>query len=118
MAKVAAIVNKFGENKWGFTNSRGEELAREYLVRYVQCWCRKDEGYVTNRASNMAYFTSDEFFAKCAARGVKTGSEVGHVAALDASRWVSGRYIKTAAQPEVEAAPNAGGYEGDEPAYE
>jgi hypothetical protein len=77
-----AIV-KFGQNPFGVCNSHAIEVTPEYLSRYVQCWCRKADGFVYNRKANIAYFTSPEFVN---AHPGLTASQLGKVASLDA-RW-------------------------------
>jgi len=70
-------------NKFGICNNRGELVTSAYLDRYVQCWCRKENGYTLNRKENFVYFRSEAFLSTMVG---KTASQVGKVASLD-SRW-------------------------------
>ena len=82
VAKTASL-RKFAEpvdpdaNPWGITNDRGQLVTRSYLSRYIQCWCRKPDGFVLNRKENFAFFMTDAFMNQH--RG-KHASEVGHEA--------------------------------------
>jgi len=83
LQKFAASAADEKANKFGICNSRGELVTNSYLSRYVQCWCRKEHGYVKDRKANFAYFMSDQFLATMVG---KTASQVGKAASLDA-RW-------------------------------
>jgi hypothetical protein len=83
LQKFAASAADEKANKFGILNSRGELVTNAYLSRYVQCWCRKEHGYVKDRKANFAYFMSDQFLATMVG---KTASQVGKAASLDA-RW-------------------------------
>jgi hypothetical protein len=87
VAKTAPFM-KFADsedvvNPWRITNNRNQLLTTAYLRRYIQCWCRVENGYTENRAANLAYFMSDEFLAPHAG---ETASHVGKLASIDA-RW-------------------------------
>lgn len=70
-------------NKFGIVNGRGELVTTQYLARYIQCWCRQENGYVKNRKENFAYFMSNAFLSTCIGM---TASQVGKKASVDA-RW-------------------------------
>lgn len=70
-------------NPYGITNSRGQVVTKGYLSRYIQCWCRKGDGYHKDRSANFAYFMSDEFLSQHAD---KTASQIGKAASID-PRW-------------------------------
>ena len=70
-------------NPYGITNSRGQVVTKGYLSRYIQCWCRKGDGYSKNRSENFRYFMSDEFLSQHAD---KTASQIGKAASID-PRW-------------------------------
>lgn len=83
LQKFAASAADEKANKFGICNSRGELVTNSYLSRYVQCWCRKENGYVKDRKANFTYFASDAWLATMVG---KTASQVGKAASLDA-RW-------------------------------
>lgn len=82
-------LTKFGTNKFGITNKEGAIVTPEYLSRYIQCQCRKADGYDCSpdqRTVLFRYFMSDEFLARCAARHL-TACQVGYEAAID-PKWI------------------------------
>jgi len=70
---------KFSVNKFGVVNSRGDQVSAQYLRAYVECWCRKADGYTVDRSKWLDYFTSDEFITQHAG---KTASQIGKAAKL------------------------------------
>jgi hypothetical protein len=77
------MVEKFGSNRFGITNSRGEVVSEDYLRRYIHCWCRAEHGFTHNRKENIAYFMSDEFLSQ---HPGKTASQIGKIAS-QSERW-------------------------------
>jgi hypothetical protein len=63
----------------------------------VQCWCRKGNGFNTNRKSNFEYFASDEFLTGCIGL---TASQVGKRASIS-ELW--GLVVKPAGEPATSA---------------
>ena len=84
-------LEKFGKNRFGILNSKGEEVSEDYLRRYIHCWCRVSDGFVHNRKANIAYFMSDEFLAQ---HSGKTASQVGKAASID-PRWKVAQRVDT-----------------------
>jgi hypothetical protein len=81
-----ATFSKFGTNVAGITNSRGQELTKEYVSKYIQCWCRIPWGFAqANRKEIIASYLTPEYLIAAANRGL-TGSQIGKEASLDL-RW-------------------------------
>jgi hypothetical protein len=74
--------SKFGVNRFGIVNSKGEVVSEDYLRRYIHCWCRKDDPMynVPNRGQIIDHFMSDEFLSKHLG---KTASQIGKIASID-----------------------------------
>lgn len=85
MSSLIKFENEVGGvgNEFGIVNSAGQVVTRDYLRRYIHCWCRVSDGFVYNRKQNIEYFMSNEFLAKH--RG-KTASQVGKAASMS-DRW-------------------------------
>jgi hypothetical protein len=79
--------------QFGITNDAKTPISRSYVNAYVQCWCRKANGYAdtatVNRKQLFAYFNSDAYLAECVALGITTGSAIGERASLD-PKWGNG----------------------------
>jgi hypothetical protein len=84
LQKFVTDVNDPKSNAFGITNTRGQIVTREYLARYIQCWCRKENRFVLNRKANFEYFMSTAWLGQHA---TDTASQVGHCASLDETRW-------------------------------
>jgi hypothetical protein len=95
--------SKFGTNVAGITNSRGQELTKEYVSKYIQCWCRLPWGFAqANRKEIIASYLTPEYLIAAANRGL-TGSQIGKEASLDL-RWEKNAALRKVAvvEPKVE----------------
>jgi hypothetical protein len=95
--KIRVVSKKFMDvesNDWNHVilNSRGERVTKEYMNRYIQCWCRQGDGFTHNRRDNFKYFMSDEFLS---ANAGKTASQIGKIASMS-DRWIEKKIEKSA----------------------
>ena len=79
----AKSFEKFGNNRFGICNSKGEIVSEDYLRKYIHCCCRVSAGYTLDRKSNIEYFMSDEFLS---ANSGKTACQIGIIASKS-ERW-------------------------------
>jgi hypothetical protein len=98
-------LNKFASesvagNKFGIVNSRGEVVTMEYLRRYLHCWCRVADGFVsTKRHEIIEHYMSDAVLTRC--KGM-TASQIGKACSLD-PRW--NRRIPVDKRPAADTTP-------------
>jgi len=110
-------------NPWGVTNDRNQLITIGYLSRYIQCWCRKADGFELNRKVNFAYFLTDEWMSQWVGKKMNA-SQIGQQASLS-PRWGTGTHKgrpsgkgKTFVSPQQAIASVVDAQQGIEPAAE